>query len=434
MATPSESTAPLPGLNPSPNGQRHATPDVYIYLATLLLFFTIPGSVVYTPLQFLYMNQLHMPPHETVIFKFVINIPGMLAFLMGILRDRYNPLKMGDRGFLLFGGIAVAAIYLAMASVRMTVFTLGTALILSGIAGGFIGAAFNALMRNISEARMMTGRMSTLNNFMGAAVPAVFMFIGGWFTDHLTWRMIFVFVAGCYTCLALLGFWKPSGVFEGIPSGGDRNFSDLARDAKLLLRHRGFWWAIMINAVWQFTPAANTPLTYFLTHNLKMTGTQFGLFNTIGGLAVIPIYLAFGSLCKRVSLWRLLLVSSAVAIPQWFPVMYIHTPNQAYALSVFSSTVGGLATAAYFALLLRACPKNLAGTGMLLNSGISLLLIEAGNVLGGFLYDKWGFSACAWVTTGAYCLLLPMCFLLPRALVDPPDDKPVPTEEELVAA
>jgi Na+/melibiose symporter-like transporter len=375
-----------------------------------------------------------MAAHQTALFKLVINIPGIFAFLMGICRDRYNPLRMGDRGFILCGGIAAAAIYAGMAGLKLSVFTLGAGLILSGVATGLIAAAFNALMRNISDARMMSGRISTLLNFVASAVSAVLLFAGGWVSDHCSWQTIFHFVAVCYFVLALLGLVKPKGVFAGIPAGGNRSFKDLGADAKLLFRHRGFWWAIVISGIWQFTPASGTPLQYYFTNVLKMTGTQYGIFNSVSGLAAIPMLILFGILCKRMSLWQLLLISSIVAIPQWFPVMFIHSPNQAYALGAFAGATGSLATASYFSLLLRACPKNLAGTGMLINGGVNLALIETGNILGGYLFDWKGFPACALVTTGAYMLLLPLCFLLPRALVDPPDDKPVPTEEELIAA
>ncbi len=78
--------------------------------------------------------------------------------------------------------------------------------------------------------------------------------------------------------------------------------------------------------------------------------------------------------------------------------------------------MGGLATAAYFDLLIRACPKGLHGTAMMLGSSVWVLSGELGNVAGSHLYSIAGFPACAWATAAVYACLLPVLAFVPKHL------------------
>jgi len=412
----------------APAPEKQANPMVYAYLSVIAVLFMSPGTVVNTPLQFIYKNELHLQADQTAIFKLIINGPGLVAFLWGICRDRYNPLRMGDRGFMLVFGAAGGLVFLAMAFAPLTVYTLGACLILWGIALGLVGAAYQAIMRNLAEKRQMSGRMSTAYNLLSSAVPALMLIVGGWATDHMSWRVLLVAIGLSYFLLAAAGFWRPAEVFDDLPSGGHRSFAEMGREAKQLLRHRGYWVAVAIWAVWAFSPAGPTPLMYFLTNTLKMNGTQYSLFNSIYNIAFFPTVLLFGLLCKRFSLWSLLLWATVIGIPQWMPLVFIHSIPQAFAISALIGLVGGLGNAAYYTVLLRACPEGLAATGMLIAASAALWVVEGGNVLGGFIYKSWGFAGCGIVTTAAYALLLPLCFLLPRALVRPHDEQVVPQE------
>jgi MFS family permease len=418
----------------SPEPRAHATPEVYGYLFILCFLVLSPGGVIYTPIQFIYKDQLHLTADQTAIFKLIVNVPGYLAFVFGILRDRFNPFRMGDRGFLLIFGLASAAILSAMSQMPLTRWTVGLGLIIWSLATGMIGAAFQAILRNVADSRMMSGRVSTVLHTMGAGVGAVALLGGGWLVDHASWREQIGLVSGLCLCIALLGLWKAPSVFEAAGSARSTNFAKLWSEAKQLRHYRAYWIAVVIWTVWNFTPPGGTPMQYYLRDVLKVSGTQYGSYTALLAVAFLPTALLFGPLCKRYRLWPLMLVATAFAIPQWVPVIFVKNMNQVYAGAIVIGLAGGFGNAAYYAILLRACPRALAGSGMLVASGLCLVGIELGNVLGGYLYRIGGFPICAIVTTATYALLLPLCFLVPRRLVTPRDDEYVPTEEELVAA
>src|ERR1700675_114252 len=90
-------------LSPS---ERHG---IFLYLGILivLLAFGGPsGGLIDIPVSFFLKNRLHLTAHEVATFRLVAAIPLYLSFAFGFIRDMWNPLGMGDRGFmLLFGGI-----------------------------------------------------------------------------------------------------------------------------------------------------------------------------------------------------------------------------------------------------------------------------------------------------------------------------------------
>jgi hypothetical protein len=84
--------------------------------------------------------------------------------------------------------------------------------------------------------------------------------------------------------------------------------------------------------------------------------------------------------------------------------------------------MGGMATAAYLALLIRSCPHGLQGTTLMMSGALYYVSSRFGDVLGTYLYDKYGgFYVCVVLTTFSYVLILPMLWLIPRDYVEPAD-------------
>jgi len=411
-------------------GALHANPAVYSYLLVLCLLVLTPSNVIYTPLQFLYKDQLHLTANQTALFKLIVNVPGFVAFAFGMVRDRYNPFGMGDRGFLMIFGVVAAVFMAALSQIPLSLVTLGAGLILWSLGTGMIGASFSAIIRNVSEARMMSGRVSTVLQSMGAGIGAVAVLAGGWLSDHISWRSQMLLVSGIYLLIAAFGLWKPAEATRGVATSGDaKSGRELWAEILELRHHRAYWVAVTIWTVWNFTPPATTPMQYYLRDVLKVTGTQYGLYTAVLSVAFLPTALLFGPLCKQYRLWPLLLWATVFAVPQWIPVIFVKDINQVLGGAIVIGLAGGFGNSAYYALLLRTCPRELAGSGMLIASGLSLAGIELGNVLGGHLYDAGGFPLCAIVTTAAYATMLPLLFLVPRKLTEPKDDEFVPLEQ-----
>jgi len=81
--------------------------------------------------------------------------------------------------------------------------------------------------------------------------------------------------------------------------------------------------------------------------------------------------------------------------------------------------MGGMAGAGFMDLIMRSCPQGLQGAVQGLAIAGFWLAIRFGDLLGTRLYDAFhSFPICAWVTTGVYALILPVLFLVPRAVIE----------------
>src|SRR6516165_2461231 len=111
----SATTEPPVAATPLPYSVRG---KIFLYLGVLitLLGFSSPsGGLIDIPITFLLKNQLHLKAHELAQFRLVSAIPLYLSFVFGFIRDSWNPLGMGDRGFMLLFGAITTALYILFA-------------------------------------------------------------------------------------------------------------------------------------------------------------------------------------------------------------------------------------------------------------------------------------------------------------------------------
>jgi hypothetical protein len=118
-----------------------------------------------------------------------------------------------------------------------------------------------------------------------------------------------------------------------------------------------------------------------------------------------------------VPLRTLLWWGTAFAIIQIVPVLACHNTVQVMLFGAAAGLLGGFATAAYFDLLFRACPKGLEGTGSMLAMSGFALAVRSGDLFGTWLYQRGGFTLAILITTAVYALMIPTLFFVPPGLV-----------------
>jgi hypothetical protein len=105
---------------------------------------------------------------------------------------------------------------------------------------------------------------------------------------------------------------------------------------------------------------------------------------------------------------RLLRLSAILAIPQMVPLLFVNSAVTAVWLAVPVGMLGGLMWAALHDLSIRACPQGLQGTLMMVISGVNVLGVRAGDLIGSGLYSRGGssgFFVCVLLTTVVYGVL-----------------------------
>jgi hypothetical protein len=422
------STAPAPAVAAAPadlsSSERHV---IFLYLGTLiiLLAFGLPsGGLIDIPISFFLKNRLHLTAHEVASFRLVAAIPLYLSFAFGFVRDMWNPLGMGDRGFmLLFGGIT-ALLCVLVAFTPMTYATLLPAVVALTASFLFVFSAQNGLTSAIGQQHAMTGQVSAVWNVF-LSVPAVAaLLIGGRLSGLLeekdpdeALRILFLVWAAIMAVIALYALWRPAEVFDNVRVESEPGQHPIA-DLKRLVRHWPIYPAMLIWVLWNFAPGSTTPLQYHLQNTLHATDAQWGEWNAIFAASFIPTYIVYGLLCRRFALKWLLLWGTVFAVPQMVPLLFIETTTQALVAAVPIGLMGGLATGAYLDLIIRSCPRGLQGTTLMMSWSLYFVVSRFGDVLGTHLYDRYGgFTVCVIAITIVYALILPALLLVPKHLV-----------------
>ena len=411
---------------------------LYLGLLIVLLGFGSPsGGLIDIPITFLLKNKLHLEAHELAQFRLISAIPLYLSFVVGFIRDTWNPFGMGDRGFMLLFGAITAALYVLFGFTPVTYATLLVAVVLLTTSFLFVTSAQNGLTSTIGQQHVMSGQVSAVWNIF-ASVPTVgALLIGGTLSDVLeernveeATRILFLIGATIMALLAIYAVWRPASVYDNVRNEHGPATLPLD-DVKRLMRHWPIYPALLIWLLWNFAPGSATPLQYYLQNILQAEDAQWGQWNAIFGISFIPTFMLFGLLCQNFPLKTLLLWGTVAAIPQMVPLLFIHSVTGALITAVPIGLMGGVATASYLDLIIRSCPIGLQGTTLMMSSALYFIASRFGDVLGTLLYDYYGgFGVCVIAITVVYALILPTLLLVPKHLIATADGQA--RESELI--
>ncbi len=274
----------------------------------------------------------------------------------------------------------------------------------------------------------MSGQVSAAWNIFGSLPGIVALLLGGSLSDLMerqnatrATHLLFLLGAAIMALVALYGLWRPASVFDNLQVERPCQ-ADPVDDIKRLVRHWPIYPALLISFLWNFAPGAGTPLQYYLQDTLHAQDAQWGQWNAIFSASFIPTFLVFAVLCRKLPLRPLLFWGTVVAIPQFVPLLFIHSVTGALIAAAPIGLMGGVATAAYLDLTIRSCPRGLQGSLLMMSGALISIVSGLGNVLGTNLYDQFGgFTVCVIAITVVYALILPVLLLVPRRLIDTAD-------------
>ncbi len=396
---------------------------LYAGLLLLLVNFSSPdGGLIAIPINFFLKNRLHLSARQVATFNAWAGAPLYISFIFGFLRDRWSPFGAGDRGHFAVFGLATCAIYAAIAFMPPSYGLLLTGVIVATAAIQTALGAASALFSGLGQEYAISGLASTTLN-MANNLPLVIGFLLGGLLSQLmegrdaiaAARLLFLVGAGLMASVAVFGSIGPRLLFK--PSRGAPVTSALA-DVARLLRSPAIWPPVIIEFLWCFAPAGGLVLQFHMANELHASDAQVGAFFAIFWVSYFPAFLLYAWLCRRIRLRPLLWLSTAVAIPQWLPILWAQTPDQALLAAVPIGLMGGLANVAYIDLAIRSCPRGLQGTMM-------LLVVTTTFSVGGRFGDLWGaalyehaggFTTAVTATVLVYLLIVPVLFFVPGRL------------------
>ncbi len=381
-------------------------------------------GLISIPVSFFLKNRLHLAADQAAIFRVWTGIPLYLSLAFGFLRDRWSPFGAGDRGHLILFGLATALAYAVLAFLPPSYAIWMAGIIVATAIFQVVAGAGAGLISTVGQQQAMAGRMGVLLS-VAVVTPQILSSLGGGvLSDYLEGRgataaarILFLTAASVLLAVALLGFLRPSALFDAAVV--ERPTSHFLADVRRLARHWPIYPVVMIQILWQFGPAAGVVLQYHMSNDLHGSDFQWAAWNATFVGAFIPVFVAYGFLCQRFRLSRLLWVGFGLGAFQMVPLLFVRSASGAILAAVPMGVIGGLAQAALTDLAIRSCPRGLQGTMMLLfGASIFWIAVRFGDVLGTQIYAHWGgFNVAVWATIAIYALILPVLLLVPKRLI-----------------
>ena len=103
------------------------------------------------------------------------------------------------------------------------------------------------------------------------------------------------------------------------------------------------------------------------------------------------------------------------------PLLFIRSANDALIAGLLIGLMGGMAEAAYMALIMRSCPPGALGGSTMLASSLVMLVSRLGNVWGALVYGEYGFRGCAYASVLLYSLIIPILCIVPTSVTEEAD-------------
>ncbi len=403
-----------------------------VFYLSGMIFLISPGApyhgLIDLPVGFFLKNRLHLAATQVALFRLMTGAPLYVAFIFGFIRDSWNPFGRRDRGYFMLFAAACSILYVVFAFVPASYLSLLGGVTVVTCLYLFVSSAWNGLTSTMGQQQAMSGQLAAAFNIVASIPGLAALYFGGRLSNTLEGvhadqaaRTFFLIGAAIMAAVALVGAWRPKFVFDKVHAEQGPKAHPVA-DLKRLVRHWPIYPALFIWFLWNFAPGGNTPLQYYLQNTLHAQDAQWGYWNMIFSASFIPTFLLFGLLCRKYSLKVLLWWSTVFAVPQFVPLLFVPTVNTALLAAAAMGLMGGAASAAYIALIIRSCPRGLQGTTLMASTAMYWIVSRFGDLLGTYLYDRFGgFKVCVAAITIVYALILPTLLLVPKHLIDTPD-------------
>jgi hypothetical protein len=400
---------------------------LYAGVPIFIVNFAAPyQGLIGLPITFFLKNRLHLDANQTALFNLIISIPLFVGFVFGFIRDRWSPGGAGDRGHLVVFGFATAAVFGLTAFIAPAYTTLLISVFLLTILSQFAGGAGAGLASSVGRHHAMSGQMSTVMNAAILAPQVISFLLGGLLSGMLEGagaasaaRAIFLTGAALMIAMTAFGAFGPKRLFDDAKAGAEKPAERLTvgADAVRLLKTWAIWPVVAIQLLWQFAPGAGVALQYHMANDLKASDAQVGAFFSIFYVGFLPVYLLYAWLARRFKLGTLLWVGAILAVPQMASLLFVHSAAGALWAAVPLGLLGGIGQAAFTDLAIRSCPKGLEGTMMMLFLSLYWISNRFGDLWGANLYvHHGGFNTAVWATIAVYAAILPILFLVPKAI------------------
>lgn len=252
----------------------------------------------------------------------------------------------------------------------------------------------------------LQGKIQALQWASFGAVSVLVSIFGAWiatsFPISIGYRLAYS-IALILPILTLVYFFK----YYKQPTSKPVNFQSFKSELKLF-KSPNFLIAILFIAFLQLSPSFGTPLMIYARESLHVNKMFLGYLGATGEVLSIIGYLLYYRYCQKFDLFKMLqFMIIGTIITNLF---YLYIPNQWFLLgyNIAFGAFNGMSFLILLNFFVQLVPKNSEGFFYACLTGISNLCGNGSSVLGGAIYDHFGYSITVIVAsaTTACCLFI----------------------------
>jgi hypothetical protein len=376
-----------------------------------------PALLARLPLGLYLKNQLHASALDVAAFWGISTLAWYVKPFAGLLCDGLPLFGTRRRGFLLVGGLAGAALWLALGVVPLSYRALLLTVAALNVALMLISTAVGGLLVEEGQRRGATGRLSSLRMAVDGVIALIAGPLGGWLAGRALGWTAGVGAAIVFSLVPATLAWvrEPRGSAPARPS-----WSVIWQPVRIAFRSRSLWIVLGFIFIAYLPPGFQTALFYRQQDALKFSAADMGNLQLVGGAGALIGAALYVRYCRRFAL-RLLL-PAGIVMNVISTIIYVWYDGWAIAVAItaLSAVLGTLAMLPLFDLAARAIPGGGESFGYaLILSAQNVAALAVAEPLGAYLYSdrEFSFAAVVGVNTAVTAAVLLLVPLLPAALL-----------------
>jgi predicted MFS family arabinose efflux permease len=376
-----------------------------LYLFFILVYaneglYHLPGQAIY----YLTRELWKLDASTIGWIAFISGLPWCIKILFGLIGDRY-PSK--SKLLLIISYLMGILTYLYIILFGLNVVSLTITGFLISLYVAFTDTLNDKQMVVVEQGENLQGKCQAMQWSAFGAVSVMVSIFGAMLATNFPVSIgykVGYSIALILPIITLIYFFK---YYKSPIECKAVSFKDFKGELKLF-KSRNFLIAIAFVALLQLSPSFGTPLMIYARETLHVNKMFLGYLGATGEVLSIVGYLIYYRYCQKFDLFKMLqFMIIGTVITNLF---YLYIPNQWFLLA-YNIAFGAFNGMCFLILLnffVQLVPKNSEGFFYSCLTGISNLCGNGSGVLGGYIYDKWGYSATVIVAslTTTCCLLI----------------------------
>ncbi len=346
-------------------------------------------------------------PAQAAAFNAFLVIPWMIKPLYGLVSDFLPILGSRRKSYFILMGLIAGSFYFLLDVLGTSKEAVSWLLFNAALAIAFSDVLCDAVMVEKGQPLNATDRLQSWQWFALGSAGVIIAFSKGYVAEYLP--------LGQAVRLSMLAplFMV---VFSAVALKEERRSSsgEAARQAwqglKKAIRLKSLWGAAVFIFLFNCSPSLGTVLYYYEKDFLKFSDVLIGHIDTAGSIGFIAGTALFGLAAKRFSHEVLIRVIIVSGILSTLAYLLFQGAASGFLVSGIASIIGVAAFLGPLTLAAKVCPKYAEGTVFALLMSVANFGMQAGQIIGGKLYENIGYS---WLVVISAAFTALMWFFLP---------------------